>query len=1052
VSTVDFPELEQQILEFWKREKCFEKLQEKNRGKPAWSFLDGPITANNPMGVHHAWGRTYKDLFQRYHAMIGHELRHQNGFDCQGLWVEVEVEKELGFKSKRDIEGYGIDKFVEKCKERVLKFARIQTDQSIRLGYWMDWDNSYFTMSEENNYTIWSFLKKCHDRGFLYHGDDAMPWCPRCGTGISQHEISSEERPALTHLSPTVRLPIRPTGDGAGGRENEYLLIWTTTPWTLTSNVAAAVHPELTYVKYRQGDGVYYVIKERLEAVSAGLGEVEVLEEMPGEALGDLTYDGPFDELEAQEGVGHRVIFWKDISADEGTGIVHIAPGCGKEDYDLGKEFDLAVVAPINENGILKEGFGPFTGQHASEVAPAIIEALEKKGRLYRAEDYTHNYPICWRCKTPLLFRLVDEWYISMDELRHEIIAVTENTDWIPAVGRQLEIEWLNNMHDWMISKKRYWGLALPIYKCEECDSFEVIGGREELEERAVEGWEEFDGNTPHRPWVDAVKIACSGCGQHLSRIPDVGNPWLDAGITPYSTMQYNTDREYWERWFPADWISESFPGQFRNWFYAILAMSTVMENKPPFKLMFGYKLMKDEHGEEMHKSKGNAIEFNEAAAKQGADAMRWLYASTNPDRDLWFGWEPIRHARREFLVLWNVYQFYLTYARIDGFDPTQVDIPAAERSDLDRWILSRLAKLVESAHRNYSGFSVHLFMRDVLGFIDNLSRWYLRRSRRRIWKNDDDADKEAAYLTLYECLSTAIQLLAPVIPFTTEAMYQELVRPYDEGAPVSVHLTDFPANDALEADEELLEGMDGVLAIVEQGHAARNKAGIKVRQPLAEMRVASSAKGMAERLRRFVPTILDELNVKEVTFVDSGTGLYERSVRLDGKISKRKYKQHFVAVQEAVAALGESELDAALAAGGVDVNLAGETFQVEPEEVIAQNSAAEGWEISEGDGYFVALSTVLTDELRREGFVRDLVRKIQDLRKKIDLNVEDRISLTYSAEDSVAEAIEEYRGYIGQEVLAVSIERLESASDTEHVVKVGGKTVTVSIQKTSAE
>ncbi len=1040
MSTVDFPSLEQEILAFWKRENCFEKLREKNRGKPTWSFLDGPITANNPMGVHHAWGRTYKDLFQRYFAMTGHELRYQNGFDCQGLWVEVEVEKELGFKSKRDIESYGIDRFVERCKERVLKFADVQTDQSIRLGYWMDWENSYYTLSDENNYTIWGFLKKCHERGFLYHGDDAMPWCPRCGTGISQHEISSEERPALTHLSPTVRLPIR-------GRPGEHLLIWTTTPWTLTSNIAAAVHPDMIYLKVRQGDAVYYLVEERLEAVTAGLGEVEVLGKLPGRELVDLEYDGPFDDLPAQRGIRHRVIPWKEVSAEEGTGIVHIAPGCGKEDYDLGREFGLEVIGPIDEGGILRADLGEFAGEHASDVAPQIIAALEKKGLLYRAEDYTHNYPICWRCKTPLLFRLVDEWYIRMDELRHEIIAVTEQTDWIPAVGRQLEIEWLNNMHDWMISKKRYWGLALPIYKC-DCGHFDVIGSRTELEERAIEGWNEFDGHTPHRPWIDAVKIACSACGEAVSRIPDVGNPWLDAGIVPYSTLSYNSDRAYWERWFPADWISESFPGQFRNWFYSILAMSTVMENRPPFKLMFGYKLMKDQHGEEMHKSKGNAIEFNQAAAEEGADPMRWLYASHNPDHDLWFGVDPIHQARREFLVLWNVYQFFLTYARIDGFDPTRAAAPPIDRrSDLDRWILSRLARLVDSAHRNYRGFSVHLFMRDVLGFIDALSRWYLRRSRRRIWKNDDQADKNAAYHTLWESLSTLVRLLAPVVPFVTEAMYQELERHHDAEAPVSVHLTDFPRAEEYEADAGLLETMDAVLAIVEQGHAARNRAGIKVRQPLAEMRVALDGGGMADRLAPFVDTMKDELNVKSVEFVDSSAGLYDFAVRLDGKISKRKYKRHFNAVQEAVAAIPERELDSMLRGGGVEVNVDGETFEVEPEEVLTSKTAIAGWEIAEGDGCFVALSTELTDELRREGFVRDLVRKIQDLRKKIDLKIDDRIELTYAADDAVAEAVESYREYIGQEVLALRIARIETPPEDRHLVKVGGKEISVKIE-----
>ncbi|MES1244456.1 MAG: isoleucine--tRNA ligase [Acidobacteriota bacterium] len=859
---LSFPQLERDILAFWERERCFQRLVEKNRGKPPWSFLDGPITANNPMGVHHGWGRTYKDLYQRFHAMTGHELRYQNGFDCQGLWVEVEVEKELGFKSKRDIEEYGIAPFVEKCKERVRKYATIQTDQSIRLGYWMDWDNSYYTMSDENNYTIWQFLKRCHQRGFVYHGLDSMPWCPRCGTGISQHEISNEERPEVVHRSPTVKFPLR-------GRPGELLLAWTTTPWTLTSNVACAVHPELTYVKVRQGEEIYYLLKDRLEPVTRKKGPVEVLAELPGEALVGWTYDGPFDELPAQRPEAHRVIPWKEVSTSEGTGIVHIAPGCGKEDYELGIEHGLPAIGPIDEFGVFVEGFGPFTGQEAGGVSTPIHRALESKGLLYKTEDYKHAYPICWRCKTQLLFRLVDEWFIRMDELRREIIAVTEQTGWIPEVGQKLEIEWLNNMRDWMISKKRYWGLALPIYRCAECDTFEVIGSREELRERAVEGWEAFDGHTPHRPWIDEVRIACPGCGKAIGRIPDVGNPWLDAGIVPYSTLRYNTDRAYWETWFPADWISESFPGQFRNWFYAILAMSTVMENRPPFKLMFGYRLMKDERGEEMHKSKGNAIEFNAAAEKEGADAMRWLYASHNPEQDLWFGYNKIHDARRQFLVLWNVYEFFLTYSRIDHFRPT--DIPLDGRSNLDRWILSRLEQLVRSAHQNYGSYSVHLFMRDVNQLIDALSRWYLRRSRRRFWKSTDDADKAAAFQTLWECLTTTIKLLAPVIPFATEAMYQKLVRAHDAEAPVSVHLCDMPGAGERRIDQELLDAMDRVLEIVELGQAARSKTGLKVRQPLAEMRVASPGRDLSQVIGLHAAMIQDELNVKSVRFAESG-------------------------------------------------------------------------------------------------------------------------------------------------------------------------------------
>jgi isoleucyl-tRNA synthetase len=1042
MANINFPQIERDILAFWKREKCFEKLVEKNRGKPTWSFLDGPITANNPMGVHHAWGRTYKDLFQRYQAMTGHEVRYQNGFDCQGLWVEVEVEKELGFKSKRDIEEYGIGPFVEKCKERVRKFAGIQTDQSIRLGNWMDWDNSYYTMSDENNYTIWQFLKRCHERGYIYHGWDAMPWCPRCGTGISQHEISNEERPEVTHTSPTVRFPLR-------GRAGEYLLVWTTTPWTLTSNVACAVHPELTYVKARQGEDIYYLIKDRLEAVTKGMGAVEVLEELTGQQMLGWAYDGPFDELPAQKGVAHRVIPWTEVSAVEGTGIVHIAPGCGKEDYELGKEHGLPAIAPIDESGIFIEGFGPFTGQEASQVAKPIIRSLKEKGLLYRTEEYKHAYPICWRCKTQLLFRLVDEWFIRMDELRHQIIEVTRQTEWIPEVGQKLEIEWLTNMHDWMISKKRYWGLALPIYLCQSCNTFEVIGSREELRQRAVEGWEEFESHSPHRPWIDAVKIACHKCQKPTNRIKDVGNPWLDAGIVPYSTMRYNSDRAYWEKWFPADWISESFPGQFRNWFYSILAMSTVMENRPPFKLMFGYRLMKDEKGEEMHKSKGNAIEFNEAAEKEGADAMRWLYASHNPEYDLRFGYHKIHDARKQILTLWNVYEFFLTYARIDKFDATMPPVSIESRPDLDRWILCRLQKLVQSAQLNYQRYSVHILMRDVVSFIDALSRWYLRRSRRRFWKSKNDGDKIAAYQTLWECLVTSAKVLAPIIPFTTEEMYQQLVRSSVVAAPISVHLCDFPqANEAL-VDAPLLQGMDSILVLVEQGHAARNLAGIKVRQPLAEMRVVVSEKGLDQQMKPFLPLVLDELNIKAVNFTDSVSGLYVVSVRLDAKKGKPKHGKLFAPLQEALMSLPVAFVESSLTAGkALTLRVENQEIELSSDEVMVEKMPAEGWALSEGNGMLVVLDTRLNAELVREGFVRDLVRHIQKLRKEMGLDVTDRIRIEYVSSDEIAAAVSAHAEYISSEALATDVERMDSAASSYQSLRLGSQEVKIGLTR----
>lgn len=830
---------------------------ERNRGGAKFKFLDGPITANGPMGVHHAWGRTYKDLFQRYKAMLGFEQRFQNGFDCQGLWVEVEVEKELGFKSKRDIEKFGIDRFVDKCKERVIKFSRVQTQQSILIGQWMDWENSYYTMSEENNYSIWYFLKECHLRGLIYEGTDVMPWCSRCGTAISDMEIATEGYRELIHPAVFVKFPVM-------GKEKESLLVWTTTPWTLTSNTGAAVHPELSYVRVRQGDELFILAKERLSVLGP---EVEIIEEFPGRELAGLKYHGPFDELPAQKGVEHRVVVWDEVSASEGTGIVHIAPGCGKEDFLLGKNQGLAVIAPLLEDGTFQEGFDWLTGRPAGEVADEIFENLRAKGILFRVEDYTHRYPVCWRCGQELVFRLVDEWFIRMDPLREEIMNSARQVRWIPEFGLERELDWLRNMSDWCISKKRYWGLALPIFKC-SCGWFDVIGSREELRQRAVVGWEKFEGHTPHRPWVDEVKIACSRCGRTVSRIKDVGNPWLDAGIVPFSTTHYLTDRNYWQEWFPFDFITESFPGQFRNWFYAILAMSTVLEKRAPFKTVLGYATMKAEDGREMHKSWGNAIEVEEAVEKIGADVMRWIFARHNPVQNLQFGFKVGQEVKRKLLTLWNVYGFFVTYANIDNINPLLLQIAPEDLTVLDRWILSRLNSLVAYARQrldDYDSMSVALAGEE---FIEDLSTWYVRRNRRRFWKSAEDKDKAAAYYTLYQCLTTVIKLVAPIMPFITEDIYQNLVRRCDQIAPESVHLCFYPTVDERLINQELEKQMKAVRMLVSLGHAAREKAQIKVRQPLPLMAVVIKNQQNPEEFKPYLDIVKDELNIREIVFI----------------------------------------------------------------------------------------------------------------------------------------------------------------------------------------
>lgn len=1031
-SKVDFPAMERRILQFWQETGAFEALREKNRGNERWSFMDGPITANNPMGVHHAWGRAYKDVFQRYHSMLGQEQRYQNGFDCQGLWVEVEVEKELGFKTKRDIEAYGVAAFVEKCKERVRRFAAVQTQQSVRLGYWMDWDDSYFTMSDENNYTIWAFLKRCHENGWIYKGTDVMPWCGRCGTGLSQHEIATEGYRQVMHVSPYLRMPLV-------GRPGESLLVWTTTPWTLTSNVAAAVHPEKTYVKVRQGDEIYYLIESRKEILKEK-GPFEVVETLPGAAMVGWRYEGPFDELAPQQGIEHRVIPWTEVTEAEGTGIVHIAPGCGKEDFALSKEHGLRVIAPLDELANFLPGFGKLTGKNASDVWQEVIEDLRAKGLLYKRENYTHSYPHCWRTNNEVVFRLVDEWFISMGEqldkplteitadekssnLRYQIIDSIAEARWIPEYGYDRELDWLLNMHDWMISKKRYWGLALPIFECKDCGTFEVIGGKEELRERAVEGWSEFEGNSPHRPWVDAVKIACRTCGKAVSRIPDVGNPWLDAGIVPFSTLKWRTDREYWANWFPADLVTESFPGQFRNWFYSLLAMGTVMAGRAPFRTLFGYASMRAADGREMHKSWGNAIEFNEAADKAGVDPMRWLFASHIPEQNILFGYDAIDDARRRFLTLWNVYSFFVTYAREDGFDPRTPAVPPTQLGVLDRWILGSLQSLIAEAHRAYLNYEIHVLMRHVEKFIDRLSNWYVRRSRRRFWKSENDGDKLAAYQTLQRVLVTLCELLAPIVPFVTEEMYQNLVRAWDDKADASIHHRRFPTADASLVDLQLDRVMETVLEIVELGRSARQKANLKVRQPLGKLLIRFASDELRDfardRMSPFAPQILEELNVRELEVRDDVAQLLRVNVRLDAKKAGPRLGKLMQKALAAFKGLAPEEVARKLQeTGKVDLVVDGQSIELGSGEVVVERAAAEGWSFAESPAIQVLISTEVTQELRREGLVRDIIRQVQELRKESKLQVADRIALSLDGSDEVRMAVQDNRDFLMRETL----------------------------------
>ncbi|MGH2381305.1 MAG: isoleucine--tRNA ligase [Candidatus Limnocylindria bacterium] len=1022
-SKLEVAALERDVIERWReRDTMARYLARNDESERRFSFIDGPITANNPMGVHHAWGRTYKDLFQRYHTMLGEKQRYQNGFDCQGLWIEVNVERDLGFNDKRQIEEFGIGPFVERCKAWVDTFAAMQTEQSKRLGYWMDWENSYYTNSDENNYTVWAFLAECHRKGLIYRGHDVMPWCPRCGTGISNMEAAEGYREAK-HLSVTLRLPIT-----SPGHEGEDLLVWTTTPWTLSSNVAAAVHPALTY-QLVEGE------RGRRWWVSAGSKEriardAEILREAPGAELVDLLYDGPFDELPAAAGIVHRVIPWDGVSDAEGTGVVHIAPGCGQEDFALSKAFDLPVIDPIDQFGVFGDGFGWQTGRYAGaaedpsqDLARDVVADLDTKGLLVAKESYAHSYPHCWRCGTQLIFRLVDEWFIATDPLREPVGASTRSMTWLPeGIGlEERELDWLRNMGDWMISKKRYYGLALPIWECTDCDGWEVIGSKEELRERAVDGWNAFEGHSPHRPWVDAVEIACAACGGRARRTTDVGNPWLDAGIVGLSTLKWNTDRAYWAKWYPADWISESFPGQFRNWFYALLTESTVMTGQAPSRALFAYALLLDEDGEEMHKSKGNSIPFDEAAERIGSDVMRWMYAAANPAVNLRFGYGPGHEVVRRFLLpLWNTYGFFVTYARLDGWTPDQADGVDGARTLLDRWVLSRLDALVAETRASFDGYDAMRATRAIEAFVEDLSNWYVRRNRRRFWKGELDADKRAAYATLYEVLTTLSRLLAPIIPHVADAIWDNLVASVDRRAPDSVHLADFPTSMPGRADPMVDVAVDLARRTIALGRAARSASGVRTRQPLRTARVKLPAgldgfgadAGLDDDLRR---EVREELNVRGIELIPDESEMVERTL----------YPLLPVIGPRHGSAVGT--IMAGVRSGAWRVNEDGTAaigeVTLQPDEFQLTARGRPGHEVAEDGDLLVALDTILDTELEAEGMAREVAHRLQAMRKAAGYEISDRVRVAISGEPSTVERLAPHRAWLADELLATDLE-----------------------------
>ncbi|HEY2938392.1 MAG TPA: isoleucine--tRNA ligase [Gaiellaceae bacterium] len=1000
----DHPALEREQLELWERERTFERLREQLAGGPKWSFIDGPKTANltSGMGVHHLWGRTYKDVFQRYRALSGFDQRFQNGFDCQGLWVEVKVERDLGLNSKREIEEYGLAEFADRCRELVTESARVITEQSIRLGQWMDWGNDYFTFSDTNNEYIWRFLKTVHERGWLFLGHRSTEWCPRCGTSLSQHELSvSDVYQDKSDPSLFVRFPLK-------GREAESLVVWTTTPWTLPANVAAAVNPDAEYGRRDTGDWV----------AVARYPEDHFVERVRGSELVGLEYEGPYDHLPAASSVVHRVIPWDEVSLEEGTGIVHIAPGAGTEDFELSQVHDLPVLVPVDESGRFYPDYGWLHGSSTVEVADQIVGDLRERGLLEYSTTYIHRYAHCWRCGTPVIFRVVDDWFIAVDELRPKLLAANAEVEWKPEFyGKRMD-DWLRNLGDWNISRKRYYGMPLPFYPC-SCGHLTVVGSLAELRERAVRGLEQL--RELHRPWVDEVVIACEQCGAEVRRVPEVGDVWLDAGIVPFSTLGWRNetwidggygtgaahgltnaalpDHAYSEKWFPADWVTE-MREQIRLWFYSLLFMSVVLEGRAPYERVLGHEDVRDEHGHEMHGSKGNTIEASEALERMGADVMRWMYCEQAPTQSVKFGYAPAGEIKRRLLTLWHSVSFLVTYANIEGFRPSYADLkkPLAAEQALDRWLLARTGRLVSEATEAYESYWTPAVIRAFESFVDDLSNWYIRRSRRRFYSYD-----EQAFRTLWHALVQGLRVIAPVTPFLADHLWRNLVAEACEGAPDSVHLAGWP--EQAEPDEALLGEVAEVRRVVELGRQARSASGIKLRQPLRRL-VVQGADGVSGHSRE----IADELSVKEVEFgpVDAT----ELRVKPNLPVLGPKLGKELAGVRAALEA-GEFE---ELGEGRLRVN----GHELGPEEVLVERRGKEGWAVAGEDGVTVALDLALDEELELEGRTRDLIHQLNTMRKEAGLELTDRIVVTLPQSES---ELLRHEDWIKQETLAIKIE-----------------------------
>ena len=1035
----NFIDMEHKIMNFWEEEKCFQELLEKNKDGKKFKFLDGPITANNPMGIHHAWGRTIKDIYIRYKGMNGYTSHYRNGFDGQGLWIEVEVEKELGFKDKKDIEKYGLDKFTKKCLERVDRFSKTITDQSKRLGQWMDWDNSYYTNTEENITAIWHFLKKCHEKGMIEQSFRPMPWCPRCGTSLSEHEMAGSYK-QMVHKAVYFKLPLVGT--------DSKIVVWTTTPWTLSSNVALAVNPEIDYVKVKVKSDEKYLIMGRNALNMVGDDKIEVVDSFKGDKLVGLEYETCFPEMEKQKDIDHKIVAWEDVSSEDGTGVVHIAPGCGAEDYELGKRENLAVVIPIDDEGVIVDGFGFMTGHNTKEVAELVFEELKQRNKLYMVEEHEHSYPVCWRCKSEVVFKAVREWQINSEKIRPQLIEAAKTVKWTPDfAGKRME-DWLRNMGNWAISRKRFYGLPLPIYPCDECGEVTVVGSREELKKLAVEPNKVDELPDLHRPWIDDIEIVCPHCGKHVKRIKEVGDCWLDAGIVAFSTLKYFTDKEYWKQYFPAEWVTE-MKEQIRLWFYSLLFMSVVLEERAPYESVLTYNAVIKEDGSKFSKS-GYMIKFDEAAEKIGADPIRYLYASAQLNNDVRFGFNLGDESRRKLLNFWNIYVFFNTYAILDmpNLKDYKLDMSKLEKSD--KWLLARLNTFLKVAKEKMDNYQAPDLVKEFEILVDDISNFYVRVNRKRFWKIGEDEDKLQVYYLLYTAIKKMTQVIAPIIPFMTEEIWQNMVRSFEPNEAKSVHLSDYPTPVAEYEDGEILKEVEEMRKVIGLGLMLRNEKQLKVRQPLNKLYI-SSEKDIENSINDFENIIKEELNIKNIELLKDEAVLNDEYLMVNFKVAGRLLKEKIQSFKEKIEKLSDAEIQELVAKFNdesvTEIEIDG--FGTFEKDVFIKDMKPKAHivVIKEGD-YTIALDTILTENLIVEGMYRDLVRTLQVLRKDAGLKVEQRINLSVQTTGKLMEKVlANYVDKITADTLTENFSREAIANPVvEKEIEINGEKITVQI------